>query len=281
MSIISDGGAEVRAALARGSAIADAVSWARDLINEPAQAKPPAEVAVGSAEPPPWSRCHRAGARRGAAAPAEARRRVGCGPGVHADTAVPEAHVQAGGCPRQAARVRRQGSGLRLRWALAQDERGHGDHEERHVGGRRGDRRDVGAARARREDARHRLHPAGREHAERHRDPTGRRAPDPQRQDRRSAEHRRRRAPDPRRRALARVRGQARGRDRPGHAHRRLCRRARREDRRPDGQRRRVERAGPGRGRPRRRAGVAAPAAHRLPPRDRLVGRRHQERRTP
>ncbi len=31
---------------ARGSAIADAVSWARDLINEPAQAKPPAEVAA-------------------------------------------------------------------------------------------------------------------------------------------------------------------------------------------------------------------------------------------
>jgi len=45
VSVISDGGAEVRAALARGSAIADAVSWARDLINEPAQAKPPAEVA--------------------------------------------------------------------------------------------------------------------------------------------------------------------------------------------------------------------------------------------
>jgi leucyl aminopeptidase len=43
--IVIGDGAEVGAALARGSAIADAVSWARDLINEPAQAKPPAEVA--------------------------------------------------------------------------------------------------------------------------------------------------------------------------------------------------------------------------------------------
>jgi leucyl aminopeptidase len=45
VSIISDGGAAVRDALARGSAIADAVAWARDLINTPAQNKPPAEVA--------------------------------------------------------------------------------------------------------------------------------------------------------------------------------------------------------------------------------------------
>src|SRR4029079_13213741 len=33
------------AALARGARIADAVAWARDLINEPAAAKSPAEVA--------------------------------------------------------------------------------------------------------------------------------------------------------------------------------------------------------------------------------------------
>ena len=38
------------------------------------------------------------------------------------------------------------------------------------------DRRDVGAEGARREDARHRLRAAGREHAERHRDPPRRRA---------------------------------------------------------------------------------------------------------
>ncbi|MEX1006974.1 MAG: leucyl aminopeptidase [Acidimicrobiia bacterium] len=46
VSVISDGGAEVRAALARGSVIADAVVWARDIVNQPAQAKPPAEMAA-------------------------------------------------------------------------------------------------------------------------------------------------------------------------------------------------------------------------------------------
>ena len=46
VSVISDGGTEVRAALARGSVIADAVVWARDMINQPALAKPPAEMAA-------------------------------------------------------------------------------------------------------------------------------------------------------------------------------------------------------------------------------------------
>ena len=46
VSVISDGGAEVRAALRRGSVIAAAVVWARDLVNQPSQAKPPAGVAA-------------------------------------------------------------------------------------------------------------------------------------------------------------------------------------------------------------------------------------------
>ena len=46
VSIVGDGGADVRAALTRGSVIADAVVWARDLVNQPAQAKPPAEIAA-------------------------------------------------------------------------------------------------------------------------------------------------------------------------------------------------------------------------------------------
>jgi leucyl aminopeptidase len=43
--IVGRGDATVRTGLARGSRIADAVIWARDLINEPAAAKSPAEVA--------------------------------------------------------------------------------------------------------------------------------------------------------------------------------------------------------------------------------------------
>jgi leucyl aminopeptidase len=40
------GGNGVRAALARGSAIATAVRWARDLVNTPSKEKPPAEIAA-------------------------------------------------------------------------------------------------------------------------------------------------------------------------------------------------------------------------------------------
>ena len=67
--------------------------------------------------------------------------------------------------------------------------------------------------------------------------------------------------------------------DRPRHAHRRVHGRAGREDRGPDGQRRRLGRPGPRRGRPRRRAGVAAPAARGVPQAARVRGRRHQEHR--
>ena len=43
--VISRANAKVRAGLTRGARIAEAVAWARDLINEPAAAKSPAEVA--------------------------------------------------------------------------------------------------------------------------------------------------------------------------------------------------------------------------------------------
>jgi leucyl aminopeptidase len=46
VTIVGDGGRQVRAALTRGSLIADAVVWTRDLVNQPALAKPPAEVAA-------------------------------------------------------------------------------------------------------------------------------------------------------------------------------------------------------------------------------------------
>ena len=44
--VVGPGGARVKAALARGAVIADAVSWARDMINLPSKEKPPAEFAA-------------------------------------------------------------------------------------------------------------------------------------------------------------------------------------------------------------------------------------------
>ncbi|HEX9506065.1 MAG TPA: leucyl aminopeptidase [Acidimicrobiia bacterium] len=46
VSLIGEGGADVRAALVRGVTIADAVIWARDIVNRPSKEKPPAEVAA-------------------------------------------------------------------------------------------------------------------------------------------------------------------------------------------------------------------------------------------
>jgi leucyl aminopeptidase len=44
--VVGPGGARVKAALERGAVIADAVSWARDMINLPSKEKPPAEFAA-------------------------------------------------------------------------------------------------------------------------------------------------------------------------------------------------------------------------------------------
>jgi leucyl aminopeptidase len=46
VTVIGDGASRLQEALTRGSVIADAVAWARDRVNTPAQAKPPAEMAA-------------------------------------------------------------------------------------------------------------------------------------------------------------------------------------------------------------------------------------------
>ncbi len=63
--IVTRGGTRVRAAIERGARVAEAVSWARDLVNEPAAAKSPADVAeiarkVARARRGSRSRCSRA-----------------------------------------------------------------------------------------------------------------------------------------------------------------------------------------------------------------------------
>jgi leucyl aminopeptidase len=45
VSVLGGGGAKVRNALERGATVADAVSWARDMVNEPSREKPPATFA--------------------------------------------------------------------------------------------------------------------------------------------------------------------------------------------------------------------------------------------
>ena len=157
VSIIGDGGADVRAALTRGSLIADAVVWARDLINQPAQAKPPVEIAADT------KRLLRG---RGVTVqvldvPQLREQRLGGVLGVgQGSTQTPrflKLTYAPAGARGKPPRLRRQGSGVRLRWPVAQDRRGHGDDEVRHVGRRGGGRRDVGAAGPRREDQGHRL----------------------------------------------------------------------------------------------------------------------------
>jgi leucyl aminopeptidase len=48
VTVLDAGGAATRAGLARGVAIAEAVSWARDMVNTPAKEKPPAEMAAAA-----------------------------------------------------------------------------------------------------------------------------------------------------------------------------------------------------------------------------------------
>src|SRR6185503_15550513 len=46
VKLIGRGGAHIRSAVDRGARIAQAVTWARDLVNEPAEAKSPEEIAA-------------------------------------------------------------------------------------------------------------------------------------------------------------------------------------------------------------------------------------------
>lgn len=46
VTIVGDGGAKVRSALQRAARVAEAVAWARDLVNEPSAGKSPADIAA-------------------------------------------------------------------------------------------------------------------------------------------------------------------------------------------------------------------------------------------
>ena len=131
----------VKAAVERGAAVGDAVAWARDLVNTPSKEKTPAERGRRSAQAAPRHaaspcRCSTCAQLAGATHRRRARRR----PGVGAAAALPQDDVRAVGRARQAARVRRQGRGVRLRRPVAQDRRRHGDDEDRHGGRCGGDR---------------------------------------------------------------------------------------------------------------------------------------------
>ena len=134
VTVLAAGGAPVRAAVERGVTIADAVTWARDLVNRPANEKSPSDMAADARKLLRGTGRHGAGARREAAAgrsawvvsSASARARSQA-PRFLKMTYAPSARA------RQAARVRGQGRRVRLRWSLAQDLGRHGDDEDRHV----------------------------------------------------------------------------------------------------------------------------------------------------
>ena len=155
----------------------------------------------------------------------------------------------------------RQGDHVRLRRAVAEVGRGDDVDEDRHVGSGRRARDDERAQDDEAEGEGRRVPLLHRQHAEWHRAQARRRDHDPQRQDRRGAEHRRRGTARPRRRALARGRGERRCHRRPRDADRRGGRRAGQPHRRRDGQRRRLDGPGAQRCGARGRERVAAPAS--------------------
>ena len=175
--LVGGGGAACSAALERGAAIADAVRWARDIVNEPSEAKSPADFAAAARKLLARQGRHGQGARR--ARSSQPRSSAACSASARARRRPPRfvklTYTPPGAQGKALALVGKgvvfDSGGLSLKTAGR-----HGDDEDRHVGRGRGARGDVGAARPRREDEGHRLRAARREHAERHRDPPRRRA---------------------------------------------------------------------------------------------------------
>ena len=226
------GGADVKRGVDRGYLVAHAVIWARDMVNEPAGAKSPAEFAA-------------------------AARRLLSGKGVTV-TVLSDAQIRAqrlGGLvgvgqgssrpPRFVKIAYDPGAGAKGRLALVG--KGvvfdSGGLSLKTAGGMETMKTDMSGAAAvvaamsvlkalGVKTTRHRLRAPGREHAERHGHPPRRRAADPQRQDGRGAQHRRRGPAHPRRRAVARGGRPCRRDRRPRDAHGRVRRRAGREARR-------------------------------------------------
>ena len=255
-----DGDGLVTAAFERGVTVAEAVCLARDLVNEPGGELTPTAFADRAAE-----------LARGGGFTVEVLDRaaiegekMGGLLGVNRGSTEEPRFVKLAYEPAEAPGDRgpgRQGHHVRLGRPVAQDHRGHGRHEVRHGGGRRGARHLQRPRRAQTAGAGARVPAADRQHARRRRHPGGRRAAHPQRHDRRGPQHRRRGPAGAGRRPGHGQRGPARRHRRPGHPHRRLHGGPGHPHRRADGQRRRLRRPGAGRGRRRRRGRVApAPA---------------------
>ena len=210
-----------RPAIERGLVLAEAVAWARDLVNEPGGSLTPTKLAQQAAA---------AGTRAGFEVTVwdekEIRKEklgglLGVNRGSDQAPAVPAPRVRA----RQATRHRRargQGHHVRLRRPVAEAVRRHDRDEGRHGRCRRGARHVPGHRRARRQGPGARLPPDHRQHDRRRRHPRRRRAHHPQRHHGGGAQHRRRGSAHPGRRPLAGHRGRARRHRRPGHPHRRL-----------------------------------------------------------
>ena len=121
--------------------------WARDMVNRPSKEKPPA---VFASEARKLLRGTGVTVEVLDVAQLKAKKLggvLGVGQGSDQTPALPEAHVRAGGRQGQAARVRRQGRRLRLRWPVARRRaRGMETMKSDMSGAAAVDGRDVGAA---------------------------------------------------------------------------------------------------------------------------------------
>ena len=274
-----DGDGLATAAFERGVAIAEAVCLARDLVNEPGGELTPtafadraAELAAAAAASP--SRCS-------TGPPSRARRWAACWASTAAPTRSPGSSKLAYEPAEARGTVALVGKGITF------DSGGLSLKTTEGMVGMKCDMAGAAAVLAT-FSALDALRPpvrvlglpaADRQHARRRRHPGGRRAPHPQRHDRRGPQHRRRGPAGAGRRPGHGQRGPARRHRRPGHPHRRLHGGAGHPHRRADGQRRRLRRPGAGRGRRRRRGGVAPAPARRPAQGPRLRGGRPEEHR--
>ena len=186
-SVVARSSAKVRAGLERGARIAEAVAWARDLVNEPAAAKSPADVVA-----------HARKLARGVGAQGQGVRRRATRARAHGRRASVSAKVRTARRGSCASSTRRQGARATVAFVGKGVVFDSGGLSLKTAGGMETMKTDMSGAAAviaamsalRDLGVKHagdRLRAARREHAERQRDAAGRRADDAQRQDGRGA----------------------------------------------------------------------------------------------
>ena len=201
VTVIAEGGAAVRAAVDRGATVGDAVTWARDMVNTPSKEKSPADMVAAARK---LLRGRGVTVQVLDVKQLEASASVACSASVRVREQSPRflkmTYAPSGARGKALALVGKgvvfDSGGLSLKTAGGMETMKTDMSGGAAVIAAMSTLADLGV-----KTPGHRLRAAGREHAERQRDPTRRRAEDPQRQDGRGAQHRRRGPAHPRRRA--------------------------------------------------------------------------------